>query len=340
MAESAFYGGAIMPLPDYCGQNCTYFVNIDSFTFSCQTGVTLPDGQMGTYDRDQPSFGIETFWNATLTGSESDHDPTMPFYVGWATGAMVVPFDDSIGSSGSAFCTPMQARYEFQIQKFNGLQTVSYTMTPTEPMLVATAYDENGEQPSAKALRVGAVALATRQLLLGALSVRTDPGGVYWSFNSTARAASFLSMGGGNLLQFVWGDVIKGIEQTAANVTASMLNMDLDLQNSTCLYTQTQLVYTYQRPNLWAPYGIALFVVALALIFGVFVFLRYNPDDLTTSFTDTIGITRNRDLDPLARLRDGGVEADPMLRSGKFRLGDMGQGHIGYGSFEKFEPES
>ncbi|KAG8915695.1 hypothetical protein FRC01_003538 [Tulasnella sp. 417] len=229
MAESAFYGGAIIPLPDYFGQNCTYFVNVDSFTFSCQTGVTLPDGQMGTYDPDQPSFGIETFWNATLTGSETDHDPTMPFYVGWSTGGMTVPFDDSIGSSGSAFCTPMQARYEFQIQKFNGLQTVSYTMTPTEPMLVATAYDETGEQPSAKALRVGAVALATRQLLLGALSVKTDPGGVYWSFNSTARAASFLSMGLGGILQFVWGNVIKGIEQTTANVTASMLNMDLGL---------------------------------------------------------------------------------------------------------------
>ncbi|KAG8926065.1 hypothetical protein FRC01_009377 [Tulasnella sp. 417] len=328
MAESAFYGGTIMPLPDYCGQNCTYFVNVDSFTFSCQTDVTLPDGQM------------ETFWNATLTGSESDHDPTMPFYVGWATGAMVVPFDDSIGSSGSAFCTPMQARYEFQIQKFNGLQTVSYTMTPTGPMLVATAYDENGKQPSTKALRVGAVALATRQLLLGALSVKTDPADIYWSFNSTARAASFLSMGLGGTLQFVWGDVVKGIEQTAANVTASMLNMDLGLQNSTCLYTQTQLVYTYHRLNLWAPYGIALFVVALALMFGVLVFLRYNPDNLTTSFTDTIGITRNRDLDPLALLHDGGVEADPMLRSGKFRLGDMGQGHIGYRTLDKFEPES
>lgn len=115
MAESAFYGGTIMPLPDYCGQNCTYSLNVDSFTFSCQTGVTLPDGQMGTWDRDHPSFGVETFWNATLTGSEADHDPTMPFYVGWATGAMVVPFDDSIGSSGSAYCTPMQARYEFQV---------------------------------------------------------------------------------------------------------------------------------------------------------------------------------------------------------------------------------
>lgn len=125
-------------------------------------------------------------------------------------------------------------------------------------MLVATAHDQNGNQPSTQALRVGAVALATRQLLLGSLSVKTDPSDIYWSFNSTARAASFLSMGLGNLVQFVWGDVIKGIEETAANVTASMINMDLGLQNSTCLYTQTQLVYTYHRPNLWLPYGVSI----------------------------------------------------------------------------------
>ncbi|KAG8923481.1 hypothetical protein FRC00_006206 [Tulasnella sp. 408] len=234
----------------------------------------------------------------------------------------------------------MQARYEFQVQKSNGLQTVSYKMTPTGPMLVATVYDQNGDQPSTKALRVGAVALATRQLLLGSLSVETNPADVFWSFNSTARAASFLSMGLGNLAQYVWGDVIKGIEETAANVTASMLNLDLGLQNSTCLYAQTQLVYTYHTLNLWVPYGIALFVVTLALIFGVLIFLRYNPDNLTTSFTDTIGITRNRDLDGLARLRDGEVPANPVLRSANFRLGDIGQGQIGYGTFDKFEQEN
>lgn len=116
IAEAAFFGGTIVPLSDYCGQNCTYFLTVDSFTFSCQTaGVTLPDGQMGTFDPQHPGPGVQTFWNATLTGSEADHDPTMPFYLGWATGAMVVPFDSSIGSSGAAYCTPMQARYDFQV---------------------------------------------------------------------------------------------------------------------------------------------------------------------------------------------------------------------------------
>ncbi|KAG8935892.1 hypothetical protein FRC00_010096 [Tulasnella sp. 408] len=292
---------------------------------------------MGTFDPNHPGPGVQTFWNATLTGSEADHDPTMPFYVGWATGADVVPFDSSIGTSGSALCTPRQARYEFRVQKFNGLQTVSYTMTPTDPMLITTTYDENGKQPSTKAMRVGAVALATRDLLLGALSVRTNPMEIVWSFNSTARGASFLNMGLGDTKQFVWGDVIKGIEETAANVTVSLLNLDLGEQNSTCLYTQAELIYVYHRPNLWAPYGIAVFVVTLALIFGVVVFLRYNPENLTTSFTNTVGITRNRDLDAFARLHGGGTETDSALQSVKFRLGDLGQGRIGYKTSEKFE---
>ncbi|KIO27301.1 hypothetical protein M407DRAFT_23478 [Tulasnella calospora MUT 4182] len=336
-AEAAFYGGTIVPLPDYCGQNCTYVVNTDSFTFACQPNVALPDGQLGTFDPAHPGPGIQTFWNATLTGSEADHDPTMPFYVGWATGGMVVPFDSSIGSSGAVLCTPRQAHYQFQVQKFNGLQTVSYTMTPGDPMLGTMALDQNNQQPSTKAMRVGAVALATRDLLLGALSVETNPMEIVWGFNSTVRGASFLNIGLGDIEQFVWGDVMKGIEQTAANVTASLLNLDLGEQNSTCFYTQAQLVYTYHRPNLWAPYGIALFVVTLALVFGAVVFLRYNPDNMTTSFINTVGITRNRDLDVFARLHGGGIQTDPALHSAKFRLGDMGQGRIGYGASQKFE---
>ncbi|KAG9032199.1 hypothetical protein FS837_002787, partial [Tulasnella sp. UAMH 9824] len=171
------------------------------------------------------------------------------------------------------------------------------------PMIVATAR-ENNQQPSTKAMQLGALTLATRHLL--------------WGFNSAARAASFLDMGFGDTRQFVWGDVIKGVEQTAANVTASMLNMDLGLQNSTCLYTQTDLIYIYHQPNLWIPYGIALFLETMALIFGVLVFLRYNPDNLTTSFTDTVGITRDHDLDVLARLDGGKVQADTVLHSTKY----------------------
>lgn len=73
---------------------------------------------MGTFDPNHPGPGVQTFWNATLTGSEADHDPTMSFYVGWATGATVVPYDNSVGSSGSAYCTPVQAHYVFQVSVY------------------------------------------------------------------------------------------------------------------------------------------------------------------------------------------------------------------------------
>ncbi|KAG8989668.1 hypothetical protein FRB90_002122, partial [Tulasnella sp. 427] len=339
LAESAFYGGTIVPLPASCGQNCTYFLSVDSFTFSCQTkNVTLPEGQMGTFDVNNPGPGVQTFWNATLTGSETDHDPTMPFYVGWATGATVVPFDSSVGSSGAALCTPMQARYDFKIQKTNGLQAVWYSMTPTGPMLVAAEHDSASQQPSVKALQLGGLALATRELLLGSLSVMTNPVDIVWSFNSTARAASFLGMGYGDQAQFIWGDVPKGIEQTAANVTASMLNMNLGMQNATCMYTQAELVYSYHQPNLWAPYGIALFVATTALIVGIVIFLRYNPNNLTTSFTDTVGLTRHRDLDAFAQSKHGdGERHRPIGHFTKFKLGDVGSGYLGYGSSEKWE---
>lgn len=80
----------------------------------------------------------------------------------------------------------------------------------------------------------------------------------------------------------------------------------------------------------------AIFVVAVALIFGVFVFLRFNPDDLTTSFADTITITRSQEMERFARKHDDRDELKSLLRSTQFRLGELPGGYLGYGARQDF----
>ncbi|KAG8909765.1 hypothetical protein FRC01_006734, partial [Tulasnella sp. 417] len=65
---------------------------------------------------------------------------------------------------------------------------------------------------------------------------------------------------------FLWKGVVKGIEETAANIKASLLVIDNGRQNSTC----SKIVYDSNPANLLAPYGVAIFFVAISLVFGVF----------------------------------------------------------------------
>ncbi|KAG8931803.1 hypothetical protein FRC01_000782 [Tulasnella sp. 417] len=297
ITQRALFGGAIPPLPTFCGDNCIYEASMDSMAFECQEGVTLPAGQMGTVDPAHPGPGTRTYWNATSDGPSND--PTLPFYVGWMTDAYTDGMTQYLnGTTGSAYCTPMQAHYNFSVQKLNGIQTVSYTASITGPMSPATNFDQNNDQPTHAALQIGAIGLALRNYFLGSLSVTSNPAGSRDDYNSSVISAPFLNVSTIGVESFIWGDVVGGIKETAANITASMLLLNLGgMKDSTCIYTNQDLVYSYHWLGLWIPYGIALFIVAISLLFGVLIFLRFNPENLTTSLSDTIGVTRNPTFD-------------------------------------------
>ncbi|KAG8997330.1 hypothetical protein FRB90_012524 [Tulasnella sp. 427] len=311
MADSSFASGTIPQVPRFCGNNCTYQTSLPSMTFQCQTNVALPPGSMGDItDLSYHGTGMRMFWNASMAGPQDD--PPSPFYVGWQTGAMYFGFDGSVGTNGTALCTPMKAQYDFTAN--TTAQWSNYT-------------DGYG------ALQLGAITLAARSRLLGEISWWSSPRLSITNDSSPIMLASFLNVS--KLDTFVWGDVVTGIEETAANVTAGMLNVDLGMKESQCTFHHSALVYRYRPENLWLPYGIALGVVGAALVLGVVVFLRFNPDNLTTSFIDTIGVTRNAELDSLAlRYRlglSGTLDED---ESEKFRLGPLGEGYVGFGTKE------
>ena len=45
--------------------------------------------------------------------------------------------------------------------------------------------------------------------------------------------------------EFIWGDVLKGIEELSHNVTAVLLMLQLGMMKSTCLFDQQVIVYQY-----------------------------------------------------------------------------------------------
>ncbi|KAG8901581.1 hypothetical protein FRC00_006143 [Tulasnella sp. 408] len=340
VSDITFARGAPIPLPEFCGKNCTYKISVDSTAFKCDQNVTLPDGHMGTFDPLHPGPSTKTFWNATAAGGDQ-MEPTVPIYVGWATNGDSLTMDTSVGTSGAAYCIPVSARYEFTVQTMNGVQSVSYNVTTFGQLPPAQSPpDQLGCRRGGAPIedrQIASIAQAARRELLGSISRTTNPVEIVWNFTSNARLAPFLNITTRFLEEsYIWGDVVKGIEETTANITASLLTLDDGLQNSTCLYSHSKVVYTYNRPNLWGPYGVAIFVVAVALFFGVFVFLRFNPDDLTTTFADTISITRAREMERFARKHDDRDELESLLRSIQFRLSELPGGYMGYETKQEF----
>ena len=59
--------------------------------------------------------------------------------------------------------------------------------------------------------------------------------------------------------QFVWGDVIQGIEEMSHNVTAALLTLQLGNISSECFSDQQTVVYQYSSFALWVPYGVSHF---------------------------------------------------------------------------------
>ena len=99
---------------------------------------------------------------------------------------------------------------------------------------------------------LAAISYATRALFLGDISkvfmVPVDK-------RNTPGQPSFLDING---TDFIWGDVLKGIEEISHNVTAALLTLSLGTMNATCSLDQV-VGYRYTSFALWVPYCVSNF---------------------------------------------------------------------------------
>lgn len=270
LAYSTFVGQRIPTLPQPCGTNCTYAVSFPSIAFQCQEGVEVPAGMSGTF---QGLSGTEVFWNVT-TNSTFAASPDTPFYVYWKSSTQN-------GTSGTALCTVGKAQYDFtvswlirhlpthlntafilpQIQITNGQQFVNYTVTQTG-YLPPSSGTEAADLPIPELLyghQLASLSTVTRSLLFGSISILHGASTNTPQFDSSIISAAFFdtSLNSGN--DFTWGNVARGIEQLSHNVSAAILTMDLGVQDSRCAVSRQDIVYKYDRLNLWLPYGVSTF---------------------------------------------------------------------------------
>ena len=112
-------------------------------------------------------------------------------------------------------------------------------------------------------MQLASVSFATQALLLGSAALSAGIGDtppVLWDRRLAGRP-SFLKMGAQNVStarQFIWGDVLKGIEEMSHNVTAALLTLELGNLSSQCPTDQLDVqVYRYSSRALWIPYGVS-----------------------------------------------------------------------------------
>ena len=55
--------------------------------------------------------------------------------------------------------------------------------------------------------------------------------------------------------EYIWGDVLKGIEEMSHNVSAMLLTLPLGTMSSNCSFDLQDVVYQYSSSALWVPYG-------------------------------------------------------------------------------------
>jgi len=75
---------------------------------------------------------------------------------------------------------------------------------------------------------------------------------------------------------YIWGDVLKVVEEMSHNVTAALLTLPLGTMDAQCFSDYQAEIYRYRPFVLWVPYGVCCFSS----------FLCY---DLTFCFIDSLG---------------------------------------------------
>ena len=102
------------------------------------------------------------------------------------------------------------------------------------------------------------ISYATQAVFLGNAFLQSD---VILSDYRQASQPSFLEIkvgsNSGGVSEFVWGDVLRGIEEMSHNVTAALLTLNSGTMSANCSFDHQAVVYQYSSFALWAPYGVS-----------------------------------------------------------------------------------
>jgi len=210
------------------------------------------------------------------------------FYLSWHSLAK----SDGVakGTSGNAYCSPVQAQYNFKVrtiilptsfslifsnkyqlkvQTKGGIQSVNMTSVTQTTPIPDVRRVENMENKSMSIFwaQLASITYATRALFLGHTSVSYHPGGTLLTDTRPAGQPSFLEIPLGSGIGYIWGDVLKGIEETSHNVSAGLLTLQLGNMSSSCTFDRRDVqIYHYTSFELWVPYGVSTMLYCRVMI--------------------------------------------------------------------------
>ena len=117
--------------------------------------------------------------------------------------------------------------------------------------------------------QLASITYATQALFLGSASLTYSTGGTSLADTRLAGQPSFLEIpfGSRSGMQYIWGDVVKGIEEMSHNVTAGLLTLQLGNMSSNCSFDRQGVqFYQYTSFALWVPYGVSAMLYSYVVI--------------------------------------------------------------------------
>ena len=138
---------------------------------------------------------------------------------------------------------------------------MTFNITDTRSLATADEFNLNRLNDTTHfilPLQLLSLAYSTRDLFVGNIS-RSKSHLNFEDVQSQVISAQFFKTATipGQLTQYLWEDVIGGIEATAHNITAALLGLNLGIQDGQCLVDKIVNVYQYNSRNLLLPYGVS-----------------------------------------------------------------------------------
>lgn len=352
LIASVVYGGDIVIIPSPCSANCSYVVEFQAPTLSCESLGNTPDSTLAkNIDAAQPGY-----YSATrepvgrYPGDENlllKNRLLINTYTSKLNPNGTTIDDPLLADIQNVLCTPYTANYTVKITFTNGRPEFTVQnlqlLTPLDESSAIMGGDEKGINHGTEAWPARGLIEGIYDVLLGRMDYTGEASQVVvnTTITSTRLAESVLLRE-----QIYWRfrfvpDLHLAVEEIMHNLTLSLFSITDGTAEVVTLSYTTYLVFQYSRTTLIATYCAAAVATLLCLVVGLVALVR-NGIASDVSFSRVLVTTRNPELDNITR--GACLGGDPLpkdLGTTRLRFGELwgapgemvaGGAHAGFGT--------
>ncbi|KAF7364177.1 hypothetical protein MSAN_01077000 [Mycena sanguinolenta] len=319
---ATFLGGQPLPATSPCGRNYSYLVSTNGPSYSCSVGAHNTD--LSTLFSPPPYFAAKTDITAPSSENQFINWDFQAHYTNYTNKAPVADGGNNIT------CIAYNSTYNLAGQMSPNISGQAGFLIPDSDPLVHTAWYNATASYYAILDSIAAYAIGSviPQDGLAAVSVTYTPSTIQLGQMQMMQTAG-TSLAA---LNFTWipiEDIPPIFESLLQNITLSILTGAADRSQSTmttCVYSDNNTHFVYNKRPLWLIYGLGLGVALLCDFFGIIALFQNRAFGGATgsNFGDFLAATRNPELNELnlnepgrIRLKYGPV----MSEGGRYAFG-------------------